>query len=94
MTLMSWVLFLFSIAMVAWTGYYSFRGRELYRSIILINLLISIQFMTVYCIIVFDTYFQDILSREDITCYLVKPLIAALALMLSVNTFFLGRKHD
>ena len=94
MPLMSWLNLIISITMVLVSYYLLFRGRKVYRGLIFWNFIVALQFLTVYLIVVEDSLFIDILDWQDITCYLIRPLIFSLGLMLTVNIYFLGKRHD
>ena len=91
---MSWAIFTLSVVMVVSSAYYFFNGRQLLRWVVFWNGIASLWLFLVYIIVIYDRCIYDILIWQDVTEWLIKPVIFILGFSLLLNTIRLGRKHD
>ena len=94
MTTMSWANAILGMVLVAVATYSMIYGRRMFRWVIFWNGIAGLFLFIAYSIVIYDRQFNDILTWQQTTEYLIKPVIFALGFTLLLNMFLLGKRHD
>jgi hypothetical protein len=91
---MSWANATLGFAMVLVAIYYFLYGRRIFRWVIFWNGIAGLFLFSAYSIVIYDKQISDILTWQQTTEYLIKPVIFTLGFALLLNMFLLGKRHD
>jgi hypothetical protein len=92
-----WITYLNILLVLACTGisiYYLIRGREAFKWLMVFNLAICSMIIALYTIFFIDIFWQDILSKSEVSLWIIKPMYTILMAGFLTNIIVSGRRRD
>ena len=91
---MSWANAILGMVLVSVSIYGMIYGPRIFRWVIFWNGIAGLFLFVAYGIVIYDRQFNDILTWQQTTEYLIKPVIFILGFVLLLNMVLLGNRHD
>ncbi len=93
-TLLTYMNIFIVISFTILASYYAIYGRLAMRSVMLFNVILGIASLLLYWILIADIFWIDILTKSEVSSYIIKPLYTILLSGILTNIIALGRKRD
>ena len=91
MTFMSWAIFILSIIIVCYAGYFIVKGRRVDRGIMVWNMISGFWLMSVYLVVIYDEFLRECLTPREITVWLIRPVVFVLGFIILSNCIRISR---